>query len=139
MPERIPGRGMSIERRGKSKWLIRIYMGRDPVTKKRLGISEIFNGTEDEAREREKDLKAELRLGILKPPSRMTLNDLIDLYLNANKHKASLATFEKNVTQLKLWVQPKLGHLRLDKLDEIVLQAHFVYLLAPKDEEEEES
>lgn len=129
---------MSIERRGKSKWLIRIYMGRDPVTKKRLGISEIFIGSEEEARDREKDLKAERRLGILKPPSRMTLNDLIDLYLKSNNHKASLPTLVKKVNQLKLWVQPRLGDLQLNKLDEVVLQAHFVYLLSPKEEKEEE-
>ena len=65
-------------KRGDRKWLVRIYMGRDPQTGKRQYFSRTVNGNKKDA---ERYLSAALRdrdLGIFAEPSKVALTELFD-------------------------------------------------------------
>lgn len=64
---------MAITKLGEDKFLIRVYKGRDPVTKRRYSVNETFRGTFREAERREQVLKVEVR----KHPTRGSPNMLL--------------------------------------------------------------
>jgi hypothetical protein len=83
---------MAIIKRGEKKYLIRVYITRDPITKKRIEINETFYGAEDEAIKHEQLLKTKATKGEISKPSRITVNQLIELYLNNTRHFRSEAS-----------------------------------------------
>jgi hypothetical protein len=86
---------MAIVRRGKNKYLVRIYKGRDPVTKKRIEFNKTVLG-KAAAKKLETKLKGIAKSGKLAKSSRMTLNALLDHYLDTHRHRHVENTQNKN-------------------------------------------
>jgi integrase len=126
---------MAITQRGKNTFLIRVYVGRDPITKKRIEVNETVHGTQVDAQKREAILKGKQYSGHLMNSSRMTVNELLDLYLDSSRHHHSIITHHRLSTLLEYYVRPYIGHTQIGKLKTSDMQRLFNYLLDPKKEE----
>jgi hypothetical protein len=124
---------MSIKQLGHNKFQIRVYVGRDLITKKRVNKVLTFYGTEEQAIRCEKRLKAQVKANKSTNPSRIKLNDLIELYFKEARTKLAPRTFYIMRQSLSLWVSPQIGHITLKNLSTKLLQSHFDYLSAPKE------
>jgi integrase len=120
---------MAIVMRGEKKFLIRIYVGRNAITKKRVETNEIFYGTLSEAKQRQKQLKAEKELGGFLQTSKMDVNHLLDHYLNSFRHIHAVSTQNKNVKFLKYYVRGRIGKVPAHKVKSSDIQDLFNSLL----------
>jgi hypothetical protein len=71
---------MAIIKQGEDVYLVRVYVGRDPITKKRIEINETVHGTFDEAEQKGRSLKTKATRGQVVRSPRMTVKQLIKLY-----------------------------------------------------------
>jgi integrase len=126
---------MAITPRGKNTFLIRIYLGRDPITKKRIGINTTVHGTQADAQKREAILKGKLYSGHLTKSSRMTVNAFLDLYLDSSRHNQSQGTQHRTKNLFLYYVRPYIGTIQVSKLMTSDLQRLFNFLLDPKKDE----
>ena len=129
---------MAIVKRGENIYLIRVYLGRDPVTKRRLERNETFYGTFEEAEKREQILKAKAREGDLVRSPRMTVTKLMELYLDATRHNRREASQYILETQTERYVNPYIGSLQIVKVKTSDLQRFFNFLLDPKKDKADE-
>jgi integrase len=120
---------MAIVVRGEKKFLIRIYVGRNAVTKKRVETNEIFHGTLSEAKQRQKQLQAEKELGGFLQTSKMDVNRLLDHYLNSFRHVHADSTQNKNAKYLKYYVRNRIGKAPAYKVKSSDIQDLFNSLL----------
>ena len=74
----------------------------------------------DEARQVEAELVAEYKYTT--PSARLTIGDLIDEYLTAQKPDIRATTWDKSRRNLERYVRPLLGAVRLDRLSVPTLQ-----------------
>lgn len=123
---------MAITKRGENKYLIRVYLARQVGTKKRIEINKTYYGTEDEAIKHEQLLKTKAAKGEISKPSRITLNQLIDLYLDNTRHFRSEASQRLTREQFARYVQPYLGDQRVEKITRKDIQQLLNFLLSPK-------
>ncbi len=73
---------MSIRKRGENYWEICISEGTDPKTGRQLRTYHSFRGTEREARAEHTRLQYARDSGMSVKPSRLTLGDYLDSWLN---------------------------------------------------------
>lgn len=123
---------MAIIERGKNTYLIRVYLGRHPLTKKRIEINETFYGTLEEAKKREQILKNNTRKGSLSMSPSMTVNQLIDVYLELYRHRMTKASLHILQRRFELYARPYIGSYKLRKVRMSDIQALFNFLLDPK-------
>ena len=126
---------MAIIERGKNIYLIRVYWGRHPVTKKRIEINETFYGTLEEAKKRERVLKNKVQKGSLSMSPSMTVNQLIDIYLDLYRHRMTKASLNSLRRRFKLYARPYIGSHKIGKIKMSDIQSLFNFLLDPKKEE----
>lgn len=119
---------MSIKRRGVNTYLIRVYLGRDALTGKRIEINETVNGNLAAAKKVEAKLKGQKDAGELIKTSEMTLNKLLDLYLNSARHLQEESTQDKDRKYLNYYVRCYLGSMPLKKITANMIQ-EWIYLL----------
>lgn len=125
---------MAIVKRGENKFLIRVYLGRDPITKKRLEINETFYGDRDSAEKHEQILKSKAVGGTLAKSPRMTVNQLINLYMDSTRHHLSKHTISHRTDQFGRYVIPFIGNTQIQKIKRNDIQRLLNYLLDPKKE-----
>lgn len=123
---------MSIKKRREGVYLIRVYLGREPITKKRIQINETFHGKYDEAVKRETILKGKVYSGEVVRPSHMTVNSLLDIYLAARRHSLSAQRLHQHTTHWRTYVRPYIGDRKIEKLTAVELQELFNFYLDPK-------
>lgn len=123
---------MAIKERGVNKYLIRVYLSRDPITKKRLEINETFYGPYDEAEKREQVLKDKASEGSLVKSARMTVTQLLKIYLKATRYNRSVESQRLSEDQTKRYVEPYIGSLQIAKAKTSDLQNFFNFLLDKK-------
>jgi integrase len=105
------GRGQIIEK-GKDKWLVRIFRGRN-VSGKKLYFSKVINGKKSVA---QKYLTGKLRekdLGIFIESSRQTLDEHLDYWLKTIKTRVARQTYDGYEIALRVHVRPRIGQMRL--------------------------
>lgn len=120
---------MSIVRRGPNIYLIRVYRGRDPITKKRLEINETVRGTLSSAKKRHAQLKGQKDAGSFVKNERMTVNRLLDLYLDSNRHTHRENTQLKNKKYANYYIRDYIGDALIDKVKPSDIQKLFNSLL----------
>lgn len=120
---------MSIRQRGKNTYLIRVYVGRDPITKKRIEINVTEHGTRANAKKVEAQLKGQKEFGHLIKTSRMILNELFDSYLDSVRHVLAEVTRNNYRQQFFYYIRPYIGHLPLKQINTSVIQNMFNVLL----------
>lgn len=124
---------MSVRERRDGAFLIRVYLGRDPVTKKRVEVNETLHGTISEARKRETELKARHYAGRLTKSSQMTLDALFEEYLKSARHRLAQATYVNSQKMYRLHVSPFLGNFPLDRIKPSHVQQMLNILLDEKE------
>jgi integrase len=123
---------MAIIKRGENRYFIRVYLGRHPITKKRLQINETFYGTENEALKHEQLLKLKATTGEISKSSLKRLNQVIDLYLDNTRHFRNEASQGLIRWQFNKYVRSYLGNHKIEKIKRFDIQQLLNFLLDPK-------
>jgi integrase len=123
---------MSIAKRGKNVYLVRVYVGRDRVTKKRIEINETVHGDFREAQRKELILKSRAE-GRVVNPARMTVQQLVDFYLETTRHRREEGHQEKLRYIFNKYVIPNLGRYQIKTIKTSDIQHLFNYMLDPKE------
>jgi integrase len=108
------GRGQIIEK-GKDKWLVRIFRGRDAKGVK-LYFNKVISGKKSVA---QKYLTGKLRekdLGIFVESSRQTLDEHLDMWLKIIKSRVAEQTYNSYETLLRVHVRDRIGRIRLSEI-----------------------
>ncbi len=126
---------MSIRKRGKNSFEIDVYLGRDPVTGKRLRDTHAFTGTLKGARAEQRRLLRERDLGTYVSPSTLTVGEYLDQWLrDYAKPNVAGNTYEGYERIIRLHVKPHLERVPLSKLRPLHVQGLYGKLLAQTDE-----
>jgi integrase len=125
---------MAITKRGENIYLVRVYIGRHPFTRKRIEINRTVYGTRADAKKVETELKTEKEWGRLRTSPRMRLNKLLDLYSESRRHIQAKTTQVKDKTYFDYYIRPFIGDMPLNKINRGVIQELFNTLLDEKRE-----
>ena len=107
----------SIDERGENKWRIRVYAGRDPGTGKKRYIIETVHGGRRDAQRRARQLQTQVEAGGFVEPSRMTLGQYLQHWLeNAAGINVRPRTFKWYQEIVNLHIIPNMGNIQLKQL-----------------------
>jgi integrase len=114
-----------VEQRGPSRWLVRIFLGRD-AEGKRMYTSKTIEGTKKDAETYLASQVTALDQGTFVAPSKQTLGEFLTSWLtDAASQKVSEATLRSYQMRLIPDIVEPLGHLKLDKVTPQVIQARY--------------
>jgi integrase len=108
---------MGITCRGRETYSIKITLGREPVTGKRLYYTETFKGKEKDARLREAELKIQKRAKRLVLSSAITFRECFSLYSDDVRSRLSLTCFATYEDFIKRYLFPTIGDKKLKNLE----------------------
>src|SRR5215471_17317919 len=98
--------------RGKNKWLIRLFLGRDSEGKRHYH-SELFPGRKSEAEEKLRDLLRRQKLSEPLRESDITFGQFLDQWLATVKLRARERTYTHYETMVDYYVRDHIGGRRL--------------------------
>lgn len=127
--ERQARRAGQILERGKDKYLIRIFTGRDS-TGKRHYLSETFHGKKKAAQDHLRELLTKLKTGQPLRQTKDNFDTFLDEWLQATKPTVKESSHEHYANALQRWVRPKLGRLQLSSIEAADIQALYTYMSA---------
>jgi len=110
-----------LVKRGENTWYVRIFLERDSGGKRKY-FNKTIHGTKKDA---QKFLTAKLRekdLGIFIEPSRQTLNEHFDNFLEIIKSRVAEQTFNSYEQMLRVHVRPRIGELKLSDIKILTVQ-----------------
>ncbi len=114
-----------LVQRGKNKWLVRVFLGRD-ANGKRKYYSKVVHGTKKEAQTYLTKLLRQRDTGELVEPSRKYLKDYLQEWLEtAVRPRVREVTFESYQDVIRLYIVPHLGDTRLTDLTPAQIQAAY--------------
>jgi hypothetical protein len=123
---------MAIQQRGENVYLVRVYVSRARVTKKRIEVNETVYGGFEEAQRKEQLLKSRVKRGGIAKPARMTLKQLLDFYLETTRHRRE----EGHQVHLRYifdkYIIPYIGGYQIKTITTSDIQRLLNFLLAPK-------
>lgn len=123
---------MPVIKRGKDKWLVRVFLGRDESGKTKF-FNEIFYGKKKDADAFEAKKKSELVSGVALTHSSVTVNEYLDKWLLvAAKPRLKERTYEDYGQYLKRYIRPRIGKLKLSKLKPLDIQGIYTWMLENK-------
>jgi integrase len=123
---------MSITQRGVNTYLVRVYLGRDPLTGRRIEKYETVHGNRTSAKKAEAMLKGRKEEGRFIQQGRLTLDELLDKYMESARHLQEEGTQNKDKTFARKYVRPYIGHIQLGNITSKVLQDLFDLLMDKK-------
>jgi integrase len=119
-----------IVRRGASTWLVRIYFGRDPETRRRKYIGKFIHGGLRSAQTHLNSMLAERDLGRNIRSSRQTVSQYLDHWLSiCARPRLRAKSFRDYRTLMAGYVRSRLGERRLGELSSVEIQALYGELL----------
>lgn len=122
-----------IVRRGTSTWLVRIYIGRDPETRRRRYVGKFIHGGLRSAQAHLNSMLAERDLGRNIRSSRQTVGQYLDHWLSiCARPRPRAKSFRDYVALMARYVCPRLGERRLGELSSVEIQALYGELLNRK-------
>ena len=110
----------SIQQRGKDSWRIRVYVGRDGTGKKRY-VSRTVPGTRRDADRELSRLLVEVDEGRFVASPAMTLDDLLDRWLDVKRQAVEPSTLASYQWIARRYVRPALGDRKVGSLRPIDL------------------
>ncbi|GMU52852.1 MAG: site-specific integrase [Candidatus Xenobia bacterium] len=116
----------SIIKRGEKTWLVRVYLGRNHAGK-RLNHNKTIHGTKKDAERYLNQVLRDRDLGQLVEPARKSLDQYLDQWLETCK-SVKPQTADHYRRMLELYVRPRLGPLRLDRLQRGQVQELYLAL-----------
>ncbi|MDD3927758.1 MAG: site-specific integrase [bacterium] len=115
-----------IINRGKNIWLVRIYMGKDSTTGKKIFNNKTIYGTKKDANTYITDVSHQVNTGTYIQPSKQTLTEYLNNWLDtAAKPRVSLKTFVGYDNMLRTHIMPVIGHYQLAQLTPLDIQKVF--------------
>ena len=109
--------------RGRSKWLVRIYVGTHPKTGKRKYVGKIINGTKKDAQAYLNGKLREQDLGHLLGPTTLTVKDYLGRWLvEAASIKLRERTYLEYTALLNRYAMDTIGETRLSEVTPLILQ-----------------
>src|SRR5436190_6464374 len=119
-----------IRQRGPQSWAVVLELGRDATGKRRQKWHTVRGGKKDAQRELAR-LLHEINTGGYVEPSRMTLSDYLDRWLDDYaRASVSAKTFERYEEIIRLHLKPALGHHPLSKLQPLHIARYYSEALA---------
>jgi integrase len=116
----------SLKQRSEGSWSIIISLGKDPVTGKKKQHWSTFRGNKKQAQAELTKLINELNTGAYIQPSKLTVADYLDRWLNDYaKSNVSGKTFERYAEILRLQIIPAMGSHPLAKLQPLHIQSYY--------------
>lgn len=112
----------SIVKRGEKTYLLRLSLGLDTVTGRRLYKTETCHGTRKEAEARLRDLVREYDQGTLTVGTKKSLNEFLQQWLETARQRLRERTWEDYRSLCKYYLQKKLGRLPLDRISPLEIQ-----------------
>lgn len=110
-------RGQVIPVKGKKNtWMVRTVADYDPATGDRKLYNKVVHGTKRDAEAHLAEVQSKIDRGQYLEPTKMTLNELLDLWLRHKQGTVRSSTYKGYEDKLKLYVRPVLGTRRLDKV-----------------------
>lgn len=120
----------SMIKRGDQTYLLRLSLGRDKVTGKRLYRTETVHGTKKEAEARLRDLINEYDRGITSSPSKQSLNEFLLHWLESKQANIKARTIQDYTGVWKRYLRDGIGRLPLDKLSPSEIQKRYDAMVA---------
>lgn len=115
-----------VVNRGKNVWLVRIYMGKDAVTGKRIYHNKTIHGSKKDANSYITEISYQVNTNTYIEPSKQTLTEYLNDWLEtAAKPRLSLKTFVGYDNMLRTHIMPTLGHCQISKLTPLDIQRVF--------------
>lgn len=122
------GRGTIVEK-GPGRWLVRVSLGTDPATGKRLRINRMVHGTKREAQQVLTETLGKADKGSVVVPKRVTLSQWLDEYAATWSGHLGPRTREQAEEALRRYLSPVLQGLQLAKVTPRLVQDHYNALL----------
>lgn len=133
MSKRAAQGGGTIRQRPDGRWEARITVGRDPGTGKQIQRS-IYGDTQQEVRKKLAQTVAAVDNGEYQEPSKLTVGQWLDIWLENYLGGVKLSTTNKYRAQVKNYIKPALGAVRLQGLQAHTIQAFYSSLQKPQGE-----
>lgn len=115
MPKRANGEGTIYYHEGKKLWTAIITLSKHPGTGK-LTRRSVYGKTQKEVAKKLADLKKQQAEGTLRAPDRTTVADWAQTYLENAKGRLKAGTYQSYEMNIRLYVLPQIGNIRLEKL-----------------------
>jgi integrase len=110
-------------KKGDRKWLVRVFMGRDPHTGKKRYFSKQVEGNKKDAQGYLSRVLTEMSQGTFVVPSTINFNEYLDRWQKAAAvQRLSESTYIHYDYLLNLYVRPKLGFKKLSAIQPLDLQ-----------------
>src|SRR6266568_770808 len=118
-----------IIKRGERTWLVRIFMGRD-LERKQKFHHKMIHGTKRDAQRYLTAARREMDLGAFVEPAAISLSEYLKRWLrDAARPRVSVRTADGYASLLERNIGPRLGHLRLDKIQPLDIQGAYGEML----------
>lgn len=120
----MAGRG-SIYQRAKNTWRVELFLGVDPLTKEKKRITRTVHGTKKDAERVLRDLAKQLDDGELREPTKMTVAEYLESWLETHKNKIAETSYDWYKMVCERHIIPVLGHIRLQQLTPLMVQEFY--------------
>lgn len=129
-----PVQGCITKRDDKGKiWQVRVYLGKDPRTGKRLFHTETVHGTKHDAEEKRAKIYLDRRGGEFVPKTNTTLDQyLIEWQETVAKQKLGERTFDRYRYYIKQYISPVIGMRKLSEIKPFLIQRLYAGMLDRK-------
>jgi len=118
-----------IRKRGERSWAVVLDIGRDPVTGKRQQKWHTVHGTKKDAERVLANLLADLNRGTYVEPTKISLSEYLEYWLDTVRAKLSPKTQEGYSTNIKRHICPSLGRIPVGNLKPMHIQSLYTSLL----------
>ncbi len=121
-----------IIKRGERTWLVRIFMGRD-LDRKQKFHHKTIHGTKRDAQRYLTAAKREMDLGVFVEPAAISVSEYLKRWLrDAARPRVSARTADGYEALLKRHIFPRIGYMRLDKIQPLDIQGVYGEMLVAK-------
>ena len=119
-----------IINRGKRKWVVRVFLGRDPDTGKRRYMNKTVHGNKTDAQQVLTEMLRAKDTGTLVEPVKMSLNTLLDKWLEtAVKPRVKERTYRGYVDVSKRYLRKTLGAHLITQVRPVSIQELYADML----------
>jgi len=120
----------TLRQRAKGTWTIQVYLGEDPVTKKKRYLARTVKGTKRQAELALAKLIQVVETGMDFDSGRITVSEYLERWLAASARSLRPKTLERYGELIRLHVTPVVGGIRLEKLQPLHLERIYQEVLA---------
>src|SRR3989441_6626419 len=121
-----------LYKRGERRWLVRIFMGRDLNGKQKFH-HKMIHGNKRDAQRYLTAARREMDLGAFVEPAAISLSEYLKRWLrDAARPRVSARTADGYEALLKRHIYPRIGYMRLDKVQPLDIQGVYGEMLVAK-------